>query len=187
MTRTAKLENDSNLAIRARTDGEALGRLYELYYDRIYRFCVHRLFDKQSAEDVTSAIFLDVARKIKGFTGPSEVNFRNWLYTIAVTNVNSYIRKTSRRKKLLTAAAAELTKTNTVSDPGYLDWPKLYAAIIKLKPKHQSIVTLRFFEGLEYDQIAEILNVRQTTVRVTLHRILKKLKDHLQSAADGGL
>lgn len=56
----------------ARTDTDALGGLYELYYERILRFCVHRLFNRTVAEDVTSAIFLDVARKIGGFKGNSE-------------------------------------------------------------------------------------------------------------------
>jgi len=62
-----------------------------------------------------------------------------------------------------------------------LDWPTLYAAILKLKPRHQTIIILRFFENLDYGQIAEIVKDRPSTVRVSLHRILKKLRNHLQS------
>jgi RNA polymerase sigma-70 factor (ECF subfamily) len=159
-----------------------LGRLYELYYERIFRFCVHRLFDKEIAEDVTSTVFLEVARSIRTFKGRTVQDFQNWLYAIAANQANAYIRKTSRRKELLKEAAdlmrASDGGTDESSDP---DWPGLYGAILKLKPRHQTIVTLRFFENLKYEQIAQILNVKEATVRVTLHRILNELRNNLQS------
>jgi RNA polymerase sigma-70 factor (ECF subfamily) len=177
-------ENDG-LVLRARTQADALGRLYEMYYGRIFRFCVHRLFDKETAEDVTSTVFLEVARKIRSFNGRTEQDFANWVYAIAANHANAYIRKTSRRKRLLEEA---ITSTGASSDTGEsaeLDWPRLYAAVLKLKPKHQTIVTLRFFENMTYEQIAQILNVKQATLRVTLHRILQKLRNHLRNVRDG--
>ena len=65
------------------------------------------------------------------------------------------------------------------------DWLALYAAISKLKLKHQTIIILRFFENLEFEQIAKIIKAKPSTVRVRLHRILGKLRDHLQSIMDG--
>ncbi|MHC4646264.1 MAG: RNA polymerase sigma factor, partial [Planctomycetota bacterium] len=56
----------------------------------------------------------------------------------------------------------------------------------KLKVKHQCIITLRFFENLDFDEIAKIMKARPATVRVTLHRALKKLKNHLQTIVCGG-
>jgi len=66
-----------------------------------------------------------------------------------------------------------------------MDWPRLYEAILKLKPQHQTIVTLRFFENLQYEQISQILNVKEATLRVTLHRILNQLRNQLQTVFDG--
>jgi len=175
-----------DLILKARTDADALGRLYELYYERIFRFCVHRLFIKEVAEDVTSTVFLEVARRIRNFKGRTERDFQNWLYAIAVNQANAYIRKTSRRKRLLAkavAAPAVLLRKNEAA--GELSWPTLYAAILKLKPEHQTIITLRFFENLDFGQIAKILNAREATLRVTLHRILIKLRKHLQNVTDG--
>ena len=177
--------DDDHLLLRARTDADALGRLYERYYDRIFRFCVHRLFYREIAEDVTSSVFLQIAEKISSFPGKTERDFRNWLYAIASNHANAYIRKASRRKRLLEKAGPAMTNSGVdcTSECGP-DWPAVYAAILKLKPKHQTIITLRFFENLEFEQIAEILGLRSTTVRVTVHRILKKLKSHLQTALD---
>lgn len=183
-----------DLVIEARTQAYALGRLYELYYERIFQFCVYRLFNKEIAEDITSDIFLDVARGMRSFKGQSERDFRNWLYAIAANHTNAYIRKTSRRKKLL-AEAAELMRASSSGssepDRPSLDsailWPSLYMAILKLKPQHQTIVTLRFFENFQYEQIAQILNIKEATVRVTLHRIINKLRNHLQTVTERGI
>jgi len=185
----AKVEVSENndLVLRARTQADALGRLYERYYDRIFRFCVYRLFDKEIAEDVTSTVFLEVARKIHGFKGRTEQDFQNWLYAIAANQANATIRKALRRKKLLENAAGSITastteNTNPSSEP---DWPNVYQAILKLKPEHQTIVTLRFFENFSYEQISQILNVREATLRVMLHRILNQLRNQLLPVYDG--
>ena len=187
MAKLVEATEDNDLVLRARTQAEALGRLYEMYYERIFRFCVYRLFNKEIAEDVTSTVFLQVARGIRGFKGRSEQDFRNWLYAIAANQANAYIRKSSLRKKLLAEAAGSIRPTATGSVDMSLepDWPRLYAAILRLKPQHQTIVTLRFFENFSYEQIAQILDIKEATVRVTLHRILNQLKNQLQTVFNG--
>lgn len=179
-------END-DLVIRARTDADALGQLYDLYYQQIYRFCLSRLFYKEAAEDITSTVFLTLARSISTFKGRTRRDFQNWLYRIAANQANAYVRKTSRRKQLFAQLASSMTavSTNNDDDPCKLNWPILYAAILKLKPKHQTIIILRFFENLEFEQIAKIIKARPATVRVTMHRALNKLKHHLRTVVDG--
>ena len=172
------------MVLRARTEADALGRLYEMYYERIFRFCVHRLFDKEIAEDVTSAVFLEVARGIGSFEGCTEQDFGNWVYAIAANQANAHIRKTSRRKELLAEAARSMKACQSTNEAIEPDWPGLYTAILKLKPQHQTIVTLRFFENLPYEQITQIMDIKEATLRVTLHRILGKLRNHLQNVFD---
>jgi RNA polymerase sigma-70 factor (ECF subfamily) len=184
MAKTDRQIDIDDLVLRSRTETDALGRLYELYYERIFRFCVYRLFSKEAAEDITSTVFLTVAKSIRIFPGQTEEDFRNWLYAIAAKNANAYIRKTSRRNQLLQHAAASLTADCT-DHSAELDWPMLYAAILKLRAKHQTIITLRFFENLDFEQIGKIINARPATIRVTLHRVLKKLRKHLQTVIDG--
>ena len=104
MAKVVEAREDDDLVVRARTQADALGRLYETYYEPIFRFCVHRLFVREIAEDVTSAVFLDVARGIRSFRGTTRGDFQNWLYSIAANKANAYIRKTSRRRTLLAEA-----------------------------------------------------------------------------------
>ena len=185
MAKTVRHIKDEDLVLRAKTDADALAELYELYYDRIFRFCMHRLFYREIAEDVTSIVFLEVARKIRGFRGRTDQDFRNWVYTIAVNQTNAYIRKSLRRRKLLAKAAGSLAGSPENDGSSKLDWPRLYAAIVKLKPQHQTIVTLRFFENLPFEQIAQILDITQSTARVTMHRIINKLRKTLKNSFEG--
>lgn len=185
MAKVVERTEDDDLVLRARSQAEALARLYEMHYQPIFRFCVHRLFNRDIAEDVTSAVFLEVARSIRLFRGRTVKDFQSWLYAIAANHTNAYIRKTSRRKKLLEEAAGSMTAYAAQDINDSQDWPKLYSAILKLKPQHQTIVTLRFFENLRYEQIAHIQNIKEATLRVRLHRILDELRNHLQTVSNG--
>ena len=141
---------------------------------------------KTDGRNMESEGLLEVARKIRVFRGRTDQDFRNWIYTIAVNQTNAYIRKSLRRRRLLAKAADSLTAgPQDDGDSERLDWPRLYAAIMKLKPQHQTIITLRFFENLPFDEIAQVLDITQSTARVTLHRILNKLRENLQGSFEG--
>ena len=187
MPRTTIKTNVDQLVLRAHTDSQALGELYEMYYGKILRFCLCRLFNRETAEDVTCEVFLSVARRIRSFDGLTEQKFRNWLYGIAANLTKGHLRKTLRRNELLTAAANQkvLGAADCDKDEPEMDWATLYRAIMQLKPRQQEVITLRFFEDLSHQQIAEILSIRALTVRVTLSRALGKLRKILQTAGYG--
>ncbi|MBN1806205.1 MAG: sigma-70 family RNA polymerase sigma factor [Sedimentisphaerales bacterium] len=184
MAKLVRQTEDDDLLLRARSRAEALARLYDIYYQRIFSFCVHRLFKKEIAEDITSSVFLEVARGIRRFKGRTAGDFQNWLYAIAANQANAYIRKTSRRKRLLEQVAASMAASAAQDTDNSPDFSQLYTAILKLKPQHQTIITLRFFENLQYEQIAQILNIKEATLRVNMHRILNRLRNHLQTVID---
>lgn len=169
------------LVSRARTDRQAMGRLYDLFYPAIFRYCLHRLFVRTAAEDVTSEVFCYVVDEMHCFDGDSVSQFQAWLYAIATRRVNAYIRINKRRRQLLESAAQmRMFERSVSSQPAdMLDWPALYEAILDLKPRDQAIITLRFFESLSHEQIASILNIKPVTVRVALSRALQKLRARL--------
>jgi len=77
MAKVVERIEDDDLVFNARMQADALGRLYEMYYERILGFCVYRLFNKEIAEDVTSAVFLEVARSIRLFRGRTVKDFQS--------------------------------------------------------------------------------------------------------------
>ena len=134
------------------------------------------------AEDVTSEVFLSVASNMRHFGGTTEEDFRRWVFRIATNEVNAYVRQAKRRRVLLESAArsgalaaADGSRTGG-SGVETLDWPALYQAILRLKPRDQAILHLRFFEQMSHDEIADVLQERPATVRVGLSRALEKLR-----------
>lgn len=173
------------LVIAARTQPDALGQLFDLFYPPVLAYCLRRLLVRAVAEDVTSETFLKVAAHIGDFPGTCVEDFRRWIYRISTNEINAELRKTIRRRELLKAAAemgvihtdvsAAVLGTNTPTD-----WGEVYQALNELSVREQSILSLRFFAGLKHDQIAETLELKAGTVRVAMARALDRLRDRLR-------
>ena len=172
------------LVVAARTDREAFGRLYDIYYPRIFGYCLRRLFSRTAAEDVTADVFLRVASHLPAFPGRTVEDFQRWLYRIAINEVNATIRKRKRRERHWERVKYEKA---TVDGNGEvlggrsdsLSWPAVRQAIAKLSPREQTIVVLRFYQEMSHEEIGRILDRRPGTVRVALSRAIGKLRKEL--------
>jgi len=174
-----KAANNGQLITDAPVKPEVFVQLYRRYYDSVFRYCVHRLFERETAKDITSEVFLKVVENLGSFKG-NERQFRNWLYKIATNAVNDYFRKTARRSGIL-KAVCEQANNRAANCPDTRDESTkklalLREAVFALKPRYQTIITLRFFENLKLTEIAEVLASRQGTVRSQLVRALAKLR-----------
>ncbi|UCG49995.1 MAG: sigma-70 family RNA polymerase sigma factor [Phycisphaerales bacterium] len=168
----------------ARLNPEEFVRLYRRHYDTVFRYCAHRLFERQSAEDATAEVFLKVVENLAGFKG-DEQRFRCWLYRIASNVANEHLRRGVRRRKLYENASRR-------AETGIVDCPAdrapapdkltlLKAAVRSLKPRYQTIITLRFFENMKLTEIAQVLDRSPGTVRSRLARALAKLRKVLDA------
>jgi len=179
--------NDEQLIAEARNDPAAFVRLYRRHYDAVVRYCMHRLFERQAAEDVTSAVFLKVVENLGRFKG-TELQFRNWLYRIATNAVNNHLRQATRRKRILKVAGERVSHQNgdcpSSTGESAERLALLKEAMLALKPRYQTIITLRFFENLKLTEIAEVLGSSPGTVRSQLARALAKLRKKLELATE---
>jgi RNA polymerase sigma-70 factor (ECF subfamily) len=173
------VEGDDDLVVRARTDCAALAVLYDRYYPRVARYCLRRLFDRTSAEDVTSEVFLQVASHIGRFAGRTESDFRRWLFRIATNAVHAHLRRTRRRHELWQAAAQSgaIGGESTAANQHVLDWPTIYQALLELDQRDQTIVMLRFFGECSHEEIADVVQASEGAVRTALSRTLARLRE----------
>ena len=181
MDNGSKVDDDNQLIARARDDGTAFVKLYRSHYDAVFRYCAHRLFERAKAEDVTSEVFLKVIENINGFKG-NEKQFRCWLYRIATNTVNNHLRKTARRNRLLKFACEHSNSQDADCVVPIDKLTLLREAVFTLKPRYQTIITLRFFENMKLTEIAEVLGSSPGTVRSQLTRALAKLRKVLATA-----
>ena len=176
----ADVDEDNGLVILARSDRTALVQLYRRHYDAIFRYCAHRLFNRAAAEDVTSEVFLKMVENFHRFRG-TEAQFRNWLYRIATNAVNHDLRRMNRRNRLLWAAGERTKNQAADSEASSESLALLKEAMLALKPRYQTVITLRFFENLKLTEIAEISGSSPGTIRSQLARALAKLRSKMGS------
>lgn len=180
-------ETDQDILIeRACSDRAAFAQLYRRHYERVFRYCCRRLYNRHTAEDVTSEVFFRVMRTISTFDGNSN-GFRNWLYRIATNAVNDYLKTAKRRAEAIKNVARQNGHGNAFAcEPDDELQKKNIAvkqAILRLKPKYQTVITLRFFEKMKLVEIAEILGQNPATIRTQLARALSKLRKELRAVA----
>jgi len=178
-----KAAKSNQLIAKACNDSAAFVQLYRRHYDAVFRYCVHRLFDRQTAEDITSQVFLKVVENLSRFKG-ADAQFRNWLYRIATNAVNDHLRKAARRKAVLKVACEQAkSQAANCKDTSDEKLAVLREAVLSLRPRYQTIVTLRFFENLKLTEIAEVLGSSAGTVRSQLARALAKLRKKIRELA----
>jgi RNA polymerase sigma-70 factor (ECF subfamily) len=182
----ANSETDQDILIKeACSDRAAFARLYRMHYERVFRYCCRRLFNRHAAEDVTSEVFFRVMRTISTFDGNSN-GFRNWLYRIATNAVNDHLKTAKRRAETIRNAAQEYGCGHAFAAASDKELKKknlaVKQALLGLKPKYQTVITLRFFEKMKLIEIAEILGQNPATIRTQLARALSKLQKELRAA-----
>ncbi len=180
---------EPDLMTQAKSDPGIFSRLYFRHYDPIFRYCMHRLFDRTTAEDITSEVFLRMTENFQTFDG-NEKQFRNWLYRISTNAVNEHLRKTSRRSAILTWVRQWSNNASKPEEPpadeSQHNLACIKKALLTLKPQLQAIVTMRFFENLKLEEIAEVVGTSAATVRSQLSRALSKLRKHISLAQLNG-
>jgi RNA polymerase sigma factor (sigma-70 family) len=137
------------------------------------------------AEELTSNTFFKAFRGLPGFHPRPGIRFRSWLYRIATNEVRMHWRShKGRRETLPLSDENELPRTifawPEIESPEIVrEKQKRYAmvhrALGRLPEPYQAALTLRYFEGLGHEEIAEILGKRPGTVRSLVHRGLTRL------------
>ena len=156
-------------------DRDAFSQLYDLLARDIYRFALVMTREKGSAEDIVSETFIRLWRRIDAYQGG---NLRSYVFTIARNCTIDTLRK---RKHEAYSIADENELAGDGKSP--LDTAVqseqeklLYKALLQLSDRHREVVALRFFESMSVKEVAELLECSESSVKITQHRALKKLR-----------
>jgi RNA polymerase sigma-70 factor (ECF subfamily) len=177
-----------DLVVQARDSRDAFGQLYDLIYPPVFRYCIRRTGHRSLAEDVTSAVFLHVAEKLAGFPGQTFQDFRRWVFAIATNEMNATFRKTARRQSLLIDAAQSERlgssqrlsgETSDDAASASFEFDGVQAAILRLTERDQTIITLRYFSELPYEDIGHILNISAGAARTAATRAIDRIRTEI--------
>ncbi len=169
----------------ARGDQKTYEDIVDRYKDRIFQLAAWQVGHSQ-AEDLAQDIFVEVFRSAHTFRGRS--SFSTWLYSVAKNVCRKYLRKRSAGPARLTLVEPEVLESlpdlraNTARDAQTKEsQARVRRAVRELPEEHRTTLMLREWEGLSYQEIAEILEIPVGTVRSRLHNarlmLAKKLED----------
>lgn len=180
-------DEDQSLVDRARGgDDEAFGVLVEKYQHRMVNVARHLMSNSADAEDVAQEAFLRAHRALRSFRGASR--FQTWLYQIVTNTARSALG--SRRGRPDAAANPSATpideglRSAEDVERSVVSRDQVERALAALPDELREAVVLRDVEGLDYREIAVLLDVPIGTVESRIFRGRARLRASLRPAGE---
>ena len=188
----AMVTDEELLAQSLDGDLSAFEVIVNRYKDRLYNFVLRFVKDQQTAEDIVQDTFLRAYRNRESFQAVAK--FSTWIYTIAGNLAKSELRRRKRWRFLSigvqnedTGATFELPDTSATPDSNtetMLAESRIQEAISRLPDRYREAVILRDIEGLDYDEISQIIGCPLGTVKSRINRGRLRLQEELSDLAD---
>ena len=190
-------ETDKQLVARVKKgDKRAFDLLVLKHQYKVHAIVGRYIKDFDEVNDVTQEAFIKAYRAMAKFRGDSQ--FYTWLYRIAVNTAKNYLVSRNRRppaSDVDVADAEYYSGSENLKDVGspeqlmYRDELEQVVdnAIKNLPEDLRTAVTLREFEGLSYEEIAEVMGCPVGTVRSRIFRARESIDQQVQTLADGRL
>ena len=179
---------DAVLVSRAREDDfRAFEELVRRYRNEVFRLAYHFIRNREDAWDISQEVFIKVYKSLHGFRGDAQ--FKTWVLRITANQCKDYWKKRRLHTVALSEALqAEDTSTSGASPGQGLEAEEIghaiEAALQKLSHKHRTAFILREFEGMTYEEMAQVMHCSLGTVMSRLFHARKKLQTTL---ADMGI
>jgi RNA polymerase sigma-70 factor (ECF subfamily) len=173
------LEQEKQLVIKAQQSLEAFDALYEYYLPKIYGYVFNRTGNKEITEDIVSQTFITAMLNLKKYKDKG-VGFGAWLYRIAHNTFVDYFRKNKGKAQMLDENSAELMQKEINEYEQIENNIVVRKALLKIPEQYQQILSLKYFEEFDNQEISEIIGCKKETLAVKLHRSLEALKKVLE-------
>ena len=162
------------------TREEAFKRLVSEYKERLYWHIRKLVLDHDDANDVVQNTFIKIHLNIEKFKGNSTLY--TWIYRIATNEAINFINSKSSKMGLQNQEWIEAKADQLTSDP-YFDGDEasffLQKEVAKLPEKQRIVFNMRYFDGMTYQLISEILDTSIGALKASYHHAVRKIKTKL--------
>lgn len=155
---------------------------YHDHKDKVFNYLMVRLnFDRGAAEDLLMDIILKAYEHFDSFN-PQKGSFKTWIFTLAHNHLVNFWRDTRKKKTVsieqleeegVFVGAVE-AKNDLVRQ---IENKKIHHILSFMNDNEREIISLRYFEDLDYSEMAEILHKKEGAVRTGLSRAVKRFSD----------
>ncbi|MFZ0281594.1 MAG: RNA polymerase sigma factor [Bacteroidales bacterium] len=178
---------ESELLNRIKSNPGDFADLFRLYYKPVFGYILRRTGNFNEAADITANAFFKAFKHINKFSYKG-ISIKVWLYRIATNEFNLYIRQKKKHNSIFERIGLEDDDIfNDYLQEDRLEYEKelqkhdQFLIVVKelktLPIKYQEVISLKYFEGKENKEIAEILLIKEGTLKSLLSRGLEKLRE----------
>ena len=181
------MTSDEDLVQRCRSgDRSAFELLFTRHRDSVFNVALSISGNRELAEDITQEVFVRAYLGLSGFRGGCR--FSTWLYRIAV-NQALRMRSVGSRRAEKEQALDDVILTSDAPGPEESaerseTENRVRRAIADLPPAQRAVIGLRYIEGLDLAEVAEILGSPLGTVKSRVHHALKSMSFALRDLRD---
>ncbi|WP_420631142.1 sigma-70 family RNA polymerase sigma factor [Candidatus Leptofilum sp.] len=174
------MHDEIKLLNRVRTlDQDALTEVHNQYYTSIYRYIAFRVNDSQTAEDLTSEVFLRLLSAIRDKSAPQKT-LRGWLYGVASHVLKEHYRKKKRDSFTMLhedIPSAEQSLDHQVDD--ILQNENLQAVMQGLTDDQQNVLALRFGFGMPIQEVANMMGKSVGSIKMLQARAIAAISQRI--------
>ncbi len=157
-------------------DPQVIAAVYDRYFSDVYRYVRYRVGDEQTAEDISSDVFVRLLEASQRGRSP-QTNLKAWLLGTASHVVTDHMRRAYRRpteqisENMLDPLAVPITEIELRENQR-----AVRHAMSNLTPEQQHVLALRFGEGYSIEETAAVLNKNVNAVKALQFRALASLQ-----------
>ena len=173
-----------------RGDQKAFKEIYQVFSDRIYRFIFFRLPQEADAKDLLQETFLNLWNYLtdKDKQEKKIKNLQAFIYRIAKNLIAGYYRQRDGKQSNIDIEEVKYKLSDEKQD-NFKKEIDLEIRVERVKEQlsilknetYREVIQLKYLDELNHKEIAEILDKSEQSVRVTLHRAIKKLKEDIKN------
>ncbi len=148
--------------------------LFERYQLKVYNYFLRICFNEQLSMDLSQNTFYRMLHYRKSYK--PELSFQTWLFGIARNVLLDNTKdKHSKTDSIDNIKYAQQTENNEVLMK--FENESLYSALNQLDAEDREIIVMSRFQNIKYNEIAEIQGITLSSVKVKVHRAIKKLRE----------
>lgn len=184
--------SDEELMLACKADnGAALEEIYHRYYKQIYGFVYRNNKRKELTEDIVQEAFLRVYRSRKSYKPTAK--FAVWLYRIVrnlcIDESRRYWNRNVTRETESTLVEDQQSPIDLLATDDkdvrqrmdeVNDLNRIKAAVDQLSPEQREVIILNKFQGLSYQEIADVIDSNTESVKQKAYRAHLKLREMLE-------
>ena len=159
---------------------DLFNRIVSEYSERLYWHVRDMVGSHDDANDLLQDIFMKIWSALPSYRGDAQLF--TWVYRIATNETLNFLRKKKVRSVLSfeSITAAE----ERIADDPYFNGTRaqqvLAAVISKLPAKQRAVFTMRYYDEMKYEDIAEILKTSVGSLKASYHFAYEKIKEELK-------